>query len=236
LENETGRLIYLCLEPEPGCVFSFTDDVLHYFQWQLFGREYEEIVQRHIRISQDVCHAAVMFEEQEEVLRKFADAGIQVGKIQVSAALAMDLDLFEPPANEARRAAIKQLSQYAEDRYLHQTVVRRDDEDIFYEDLPLALEAESIDPRGEWRVHYHVPIYLQEFGRLRATQGQIGECLAAAKKHTNCQHFEVETYAWGVLPPELKQPDLAAGIAQELQWFESLTNEAKDEGRSTKGE
>ncbi|HEY2412995.1 MAG TPA: metabolite traffic protein EboE [Pirellulaceae bacterium] len=223
LEDETGRLIYLCLEPEPGCVFSFTDDAVHYFQWQLFGHEDEEIVRRHIRISHDVCHAAVMFEEQEEVLRKFADAGIQVGKIQVSAALAMDLDLFEPPADQARRAAIKQLSQYAEDRYLHQTVVRRDDEDLFYQDLPAALEAESADPRGEWRVHYHVPIYLQEFGKLRATQEQIGECLAAVKKYSNCQHFEVETYAWGVLPPELKQPDLAAGIAQELQWFENVT-------------
>src|SRR5438309_1043548 len=26
LESETGRLIYLCLEPEPGAVFSFADD------------------------------------------------------------------------------------------------------------------------------------------------------------------------------------------------------------------
>ncbi len=223
LEAETGRLIYLCLEPEPGCVFSFTDDAVHFFQWQLFGQEDEEVVRRHIRVSHDVCHAAVMFEEQEEVLRKFAAAGIQVGKIQVSAALAMNLDLFERPAGEARRAAIKQLSQFAEDRYLHQTVVRRDSEDIFYEDLPLALAAEADDPRGEWRVHFHVPIYMQEFGKLRATQEQIGECLKAAKEHTDCKHFEVETYAWGVLPPDLKQPDLAAGIAEELKWFEGQT-------------
>lgn len=226
LEQETGRLIYLCLEPEPGCVFSFTDDAVHFFQWQLFGSEDEEIVRRHIRVSHDVCHAAVMFEEQEEVLQKFAAADILVGKIQVSAALAMNLDLFERPAGEARRKAIKQLAQFAEDRYLHQTVVRRNSEDVFYEDLPLALEAERDDPRGEWRVHFHVPIYLQEFGLLRATQEQIGECLKAAKKHTNCQHYEVETYAWGVLPPELKQPDLAAGIAEELKWFEKeMTND-----------
>ena len=81
------------------------------------------------------------------------------------------------------------------------------------------------DPRGEWRVHFHVPIYLQEFGLLRATQEQIGQCLKAAKKHTDCKHFEVETYAWGVLPAELKQPDLAAGIAEELKWFEQLRNQ-----------
>jgi hypothetical protein len=227
LEVESGRLIYLCLEPEPGCAFSFADDAVHFFQWQLFGREDEEIVRRHIRICHDICHAAVMFEDQAEVLRKYQAAGIQVGKVQVSAALAMNLDLFEPPAAEARKSAVKQLSQFAEDRYLHQTVVRRGGEDVFYEDLRPALDAESGDPRGEWRVHFHVPIYLNEFGRLRSTQEQIGECLYAARRHTTCQHFEVETYAWGVLPAELKHSELAAGIAEELTWFERLGAETR---------
>jgi hypothetical protein len=221
LEEETGRLIFLCLEPEPGCVFSFADDVVHYFQWQLFGGEDETAVRRHIRICHDICHAAVMFEEQADVLEKYAAAGIEVGKIQVSSALAMNLDLFEPPAAEARRAALKQIAEFNEQRYLHQTTVRRDREDVFYEDLQLALAAEAGDPKGEWRVHYHMPIYLKGFGRLRATQEQIEECLAAARRFTQCRHFEVETYAWGVLPAELKQPELAVGIAEELKWFES---------------
>src|SRR5439155_25357934 len=143
LEAETGRLIYVCLEPEPGAVFSFADDAVHFFQWQLFGRDDEETMRRHIRICHDICHAAVMFEDQEEVLCKYESAGMQVGKIQVSAALAMNLDLFEPPAAEARKAAIKQLAQFAEDRYLHQTVVRRDGEDVFHEDLRPALDAEA---------------------------------------------------------------------------------------------
>ncbi len=222
LEAEDGRLIYLCLEPEPGCVFSFADDAVHFFQWQLLHGDDADIIRRHIRICHDICHAAVMFEDQEEVLRKYAAAGIEVGKIQVSAALRMDLDLFEPPAAEPRAAAIQQLSQFAEDRYLHQTVVRRDGEDIFYEDLSLALQAEAGEPRGEWRVHFHVPIYLHEFGRLHSTQEQIAQCLAAARRHSACRHFEVETYAWSVLPAELQQPELAAGIAEELRWFEEL--------------
>ena len=229
LEEESGRLIYLCLEPEPGCVFSFADDAVHFFQWQLFGREDEELVRRHIRICHDICHAAVMFEDQAEVLAKYAAAGMQVGKIQVSAALAMDLELFEPPAAEARRAAVKQLAQFAEDRYLHQTVVHRGGEDVFYEDLPPALAAESLDLHGEWRVHYHVPIYLNEFGRLHATQEQIRQCLVAARLHTTCRHYEVETYAWGVLPAELRQAELAAGIAEELKWFAEATNSAGEQ-------
>jgi hypothetical protein len=226
LELESGRLIYLCLEPEPGCVFSFADDVLHYFQWQLFGHEDEARVRRHIRVCHDICHAAVMFEEQDDVLRKYAAAGIEVGKIQVSAALRMALDLFEPPAAEARAGAAKQLAAFAEDRYLHQTVIRRGAEDVFYEDLPLALAAEPSDLGGEWRVHFHVPIYLEQFGRLSSTQEKIGECLAAARRHTTCDHYEVETYAWSVLPPELKQPELAAGIAEELKWLEQARSSA----------
>jgi hypothetical protein len=233
LEEETGRLIYVCLEPEPGAALSFADDAVHFFQWQLFGHDDEQQVQRHIRICHDICHAAVMFEDQEEVLQKYAAAGMQVGKIQVSAALAMNLDLFEPPADQARRAAIKQLAQFAEDRYLHQTVVHRGGEDMFYDDLPIALAEQRGDDGGEWRIHFHVPIYLSEFGHLRATQEQIGQCLAAARKHTDCRHYEVETYAWSVLPPELKQPELAAGIAEELKWFESLQRE-RDEQQAAK--
>ncbi len=222
LEERTGRLIYLCLEPEPGCVFSFADDAVHYFQWQLLDREDDETVRRHIRICHDICHAAVMFEDQVVVLGKYRDAGIKVGKVQVSAALRMDLDLFEPPSAEPRAEAIRQLASFAEDRYLHQTVVRRSGDDIFYEDLHLALAAENDDPRGEWRVHFHVPIYASEFGRLFPTQEQIGQCLRALSMTHDCRHFEVETYAWGVLPPELAQPDLATGIAEELRWFEAL--------------
>ena len=45
------------------------------------------------------------------------------------------------------------------------------------------------------------------------------ECLAAAREMSDCRHFEVETYAWGVLPAELRQPDLAAGIADEMRWL-----------------
>ena len=34
----------------------------------------------------------------------------------------------------------------------------------------------------------------------------------------------METYAWPVLPPDLQQPDLAAGIADELKWYIGVLN------------
>ena len=33
------------------------------------------------------------------------------------------------------------------------------------------------------------------------------------------RHFEVETYAWNVLPKELRTDDLAEGIAREILWL-----------------
>ncbi|WP_254510935.1 metabolite traffic protein EboE [Anatilimnocola floriformis] len=234
LEQRTGRLIYICIEPEPGCVFSLADDAIHFFQWNLFRGEDEEIVRRHIRLCHDVCHAAVMFEDQDDVLRRYQDAGIEVGKIQVSAALRMDLNALERPT--AASIPLNDLSSFNEPRYLHQTSVRRVneegiDEDVFYEDLHLALAGESQllqenlrqgRSLGEWRIHFHVPIYQQELGRLSSTQEQIGQCLQAAWEYSNCRHYEVETYAWTVLPKELRPAELADGIATELKWFKEL--------------
>jgi hypothetical protein len=116
---------------------------------------------------------------------------------------------------------VQQLSQFNEPRYLHQTVVRRGNQETFHEDLPDALAAEEGNLSGEWRTHFHVPVYLERFGHLRASQEQIKQCLANFGRLTNCKHLEVETYAWGVLPQELQQPTLATGIAEEMAWLDA---------------
>lgn len=220
LERQSGRRITLCLEPEPGCFFQRSMDVVRFFEEYLLPGHDEAVIRRYLCVCHDVCHAAVMFEEQAEVLGRYRAAGIGVGKVQVSAAVC--LPLRGKPLEE-RRAALEQLAGFNEDRYLHQTMVRLrpGSEPLFFEDLPAAL----IDPRcrdsnGEWRVHFHVPIYLPRFGLLEASQTAIGECLDALAPD-RVEHFEVETYAWSVLPPELREPDLAAGIAREMAWLET---------------
>ena len=90
----------------------------------------------------------------------------------------------------------------------------------FYEDLPLAIASVKDDrPIGEWRIHFHMPIFLDRFGLIETTQDQIGECLQAIKDEDGIRHFEVETYAWDVLPKELRTDDLAEGIAREILWL-----------------
>jgi len=227
LEADRGRRITLCLEPEPGCVLGESADVIPYFQDYLLRGGNEDHVRSSLQICHDVCHAAVMFEDQAEVISGYRAAGLQVGKVQVSAAVAVPFGQLEPAL---RPAALAQLAAFSEDRYLHQTLVKAsaDSAPVFYEHLPLALRTVPDVPRAaeqltsEWRVHFHVPIYLAEFGLLRTTQPEIRAALPALRQHFPQAVYEVETYAWGVLPPALRQTELARGIATELAWFEQL--------------
>ena len=224
LHQETGRMISICLEPEPGCYLQRGDDILRFFQdWLLLPQggtaPAEAAIRQHIRVCHDICHSAVMFEPQAEVLRKYAAAGIQVGKVQVSAAVSVRFDELSP---SDRLAAFEQLAGFSEPRYLHQTCVRiEQDAPRFYVDLGLALASQHNQavPSGEWRTHFHVPIYLEKFDRLLATQDDIRTCLATLRETSSCEHFEVETYAWSVLPRELQVAELADGIAREMRWF-----------------
>ncbi|MFP6648479.1 MAG: metabolite traffic protein EboE, partial [Pirellulaceae bacterium] len=118
LEDRSGRLIYLCLEPEPGCALERSRDILGFFRDHLLTRGEEHQVLRYLRVCHDVCHSAVMFEEQAEVLAGFAEAGIRVGKVQISSAVEAR---FQELAPENRALALDQLVGFAEHRYLHQT-------------------------------------------------------------------------------------------------------------------
>jgi hypothetical protein len=224
LESETGRLMYLCLEPEPGCVLQRGSDVVRFFEEHLLRGGNAEQVLRYLRVCHDVCHTAVMFENQGEVLSQYAAAGIKVGKLQVSSAIRLDLDPLDPAE---RTAALSELALFAEDRYLHQTTIRTTagGSPQCFEDLTDPLRQALGGARrshGQWRVHFHVPIYLVQFGRLATTRDEIEHCLAAIHGHCELRHLEVETYAWNVLPLELREPELADGIARELQWLADL--------------
>ncbi len=214
IEAETGTLIHLDLEPEPGCALSTSADVVRFFERHLLPADRDGRVRRHLRVCHDICHAAVMFEAQEDAIARYDAAGIGIGKVQVSSALAAPLEGMDA---DGRRETVRQLAAFVEPRYLHQTVIRIPGETglLFFDDLPEALVHE---PRGEWRTHFHVPVFLERVGRLETTRPQIEECLrlVAGRPETA---LEVETYAWNALPAPLRDGELADGIARELDWL-----------------
>ena len=221
VEAERGRLIHLNLEPEPGCYLTTSEDLVAFYEERLLAEGSETMIRRHLRVCHDVCHAAVMFEQQAAAIERYHRAGIAIGKVQLSSAICARFDVLE----EAQRATcLEQLHSFAEDRYLHQTAIRPVGSQVeslrFVEDLPRALEMAEQDPAlyGEWRVHFHVPLYLPCFGLLETTQQTVLDCLAILGRLSEVRHFEVETYAWGVLPKEIQVDDLATGIADEMRW------------------
>jgi len=230
-ELDTGRHIHVDLEPEPGCALDTSDDIVHFFKKHLLGTADERSVRAYLRVCHDVCHAAVMQEPQHEAIARYREAGLGIGKVQLSSAIEAPFDRIEPAS---RDRAWDQLRQFNEPRYLHQTTVRDDHGATrFFDDLPDALndaEAQG-EVAGDWRVHFHMPLFLDRFGELRTTQQAVRECLAALKSEDQVHHFEIETYAWNVLPPALQPADLASGLAQEMQWVvDNAPHEADEAG------
>jgi len=236
VEQETGKLIHLDLEPEPGCLLQTSGDVVTLFQNHLDTRGDVQRNRRYLRVCHDICHAAVMFEDQAQALERYQAAGIRIGKVQISSAVAVPFDRM---SSQDRLAALEQLRQLAEDRYLHQTVIQTIDPhgnttQTFYDDLPKAMATCDLSPHisprispridhpptGRWRVHFHVPLFVERFGLLETTNDQIIEFLNLLRDDHGVRHFEVETYAWDVLPATLRQDlPLADGIVRELDWL-----------------
>ncbi len=200
------RHITIDLEPEPGCVLQDSGDVLRFFDNHVPKHR------DHIGVCHDICHTAVMFEDQAAVLARYAEAGIAVNKIQVSSAIEVDFDACAAAERSGLRA---QLNRFSEPRYLHQTTVCDSNGPLrFYEDLAPALRAET--DAGRWRIHFHVPIDHERIGLLATTAGDIPLALTAAPAESI---LEIETYAWSVLPAEHRAGTLPACIAREIGWL-----------------
>ncbi|MFK7788566.1 MAG: metabolite traffic protein EboE [Phycisphaeraceae bacterium] len=216
LELDTGKHIHIDLEPEPGCIIDTAPGMVNFFKQYLLDSPDDVSIRGYLRVCHDVCHSAVMFEPQLDAMKIYREAGLHVGKVQLSSAVKVD---FESKAANDTLAALQQLQGFAEDRYQHQTMIRLPNGAMqFYNDLPDALAKHSDSPQGEWRIHFHIPVYIERFGQLQATQSDIGEFITAAKLDDELHHYEVETYAWNVLPKELQREELADGIADELKW------------------
>ena len=75
IEQTTGVLIHLDLEPEPGCRLQRAADVVSLFDRYLLTGTDDDVILRHLRVCHDLCHAAVMFEDQAAMPAAHDSAG-----------------------------------------------------------------------------------------------------------------------------------------------------------------
>jgi len=222
IQENTGKIIHLDIEPEPDGFLESGPEFIHWYENVLLaaanGRDETQRIKMHIRLCYDVCHFAIGYEPHTAIINELNDKGIQIGKIQISAALKAKL----PQAVAERTAILDELGRFDEPTYLHQVIARKNDGSLVrYPDLPMAL-AKGNDPETEeWRAHFHVPIFVEDMGLIQSTQSDIIEVLNLQKAHPFTSHLEVETYTWEVLPASLKAR-LNDSIIRELDWVKHL--------------
>src|SRR5690349_18971480 len=226
LRSRTGRTIGLALEPEPCCFLETVDETVAYFRdflhsdgsvqrlMHLTGLPRStaaEALHRHIGVCLDLCHAAVEFEDAAGCLQQLRDAEVRVHKMQLSSGLRV-------PSVDQRTEAL--LRPFDDRVYLHQVVERTADGLTRYLDLADAF-ATLGEQRGEreWRVHCHVPVFLDDMGQFASTQSFVRDALAAHRENPITAHLEAETYTWSVLPQQYRGSSVDHAIARELSWL-----------------
>jgi len=214
IEQETGKHIILALEPEPDCFLDSQASTLTFFD-HLSNWDWDAHARRHIGVCLDCCHAAVVFESPRKWFQRFCAAGIAVPKIQVSASLKIDISRHSPMQNP------ESLRPFCDDTYLHQTRVRAKGPPMSFPDLPDAI---AHAPDGEWRVHFHVPLYgrvsnppLQGAPPVQSTADLIEPDFLREVLSTGHKHLEVETYSFAMVPGP--KPPLVDSIIAELNWL-----------------
>lgn len=224
LEQKSGVRVALAIEPEPACLLETIKETCAFFRERLYSPSARlrfakltglssddagDVLPRHLGLCYDVCHAAVEFEDPAESLALLRDAGVPVHKLQLSAALRV------PEVSPETRQA---LGKFDEPTYLHQVVARRNGALSRYTDLRPALSRGAEADGEEWRVHFHVPIFLKDLGAFESTRDFLAEILALHRAEPISNHLEVETYTWDVLPEELRRQSVDEAILRELRW------------------
>jgi hypothetical protein len=248
LRQETGFTIALALEPEPCCLLETVAETIAFFDNYLFCNsaieqlmklcgiertEANQAMRLHIGVCYDICHSAVEFEDPVSVITRLRTAGIDIVKIQLSSALEID---------SVNETALRHLSCFDEPVYLHQVVEQRGDALTRYADVGSAItamryqqEARSTlhpafklttygnmpmveEPNATWRIHYHVPVFIEKTEHFSTTQKSLIDVLRLQKQFSITRHLEVETYTWDVLPAQYRQQSVSAAIANEIQW------------------
>lgn len=200
IERRTGKHIILSLEPEPGCYLDSLDSVIHFFK-NIF--RIDKSAREYLGVCLDCCHIAVEFESPLVWFKRLRECGIEVTKIQISSALRAE-NLCNPH---------QILLPFYDKVHLHQVHILSEQGIVRFRDLPEALDRPF---RGEWRIHFHVPLTWSG-DEISSTTSLIEDDFFRQIASTGKRHVEVETYSYEVLPGT-KLP-LIDSITSELEWL-----------------
>lgn len=225
LEAKTGRTVTLAIEPEPSCYIELTTELIDYFTNHLYSKasvkalsqqtgwseaKCDLVLHKHLGAVYDICHQAVEYENIAESLDSLRKAGVPVLKLQPASALRIP---------KVTKEIVEALRAFDDPIYLHQTIELYEGRLSHFLDLPEALAAWEKNPIPcEWRIHFHVPVFLDEVNLFKTTRQAIEEALKVHKANPLSAHIEIETYTWDVLPEKFKTGDIVDYLVRELEW------------------
>jgi hypothetical protein len=212
LSEKANRKLHLGLEPEPLGLFETSTETVQFFEELAAEHPNDSRLAQHLGVNYDTCHMAVQFEEAHDVVERFNRHGIKISKIHLSSALKV----------RSTRETCQALSRFVDDVYLHQVIARQENGQIIrYKDLDLALAQASASgfPEQDWRIHFHIPLHSPQMPLFGNTSSHITDLFGILKTQPHlCPHFEIETYTWEVLPPELKNENVVTQLTREYEW------------------
>ncbi len=211
IHRQTGKTIRLGFEMEPDCLWEDPAEFANFYHRRLRSHEHAGF----LGVCYDTCHQELLGRQPGAGLQLLLDQDIPIAKIQLSAAI-----------RAPSLAAQQFLCRNFQDRvYLHQTrVIRNHAVTQTWEDLPLPADAANqFGQDGEWRCHFHVPIFLDNLtGGLLSANAELKAVLAAVRKTPSlCPTLEIETYSYNVLPGFLQSASLADCLVKEAQFAQA---------------
>ncbi|HLU50104.1 MAG TPA: metabolite traffic protein EboE, partial [Planctomycetota bacterium] len=233
--ERAGKRLTLAVEPEPETTFETTRDVVEFFEryllpqafdrWRKVGtrEEIDAALRRLFSVNVDTCHLSVLFEDTVEGLRVLERAGIRVGKLHVTNAIAL-ADPFESTES------YDDLRAMHEPRYFHQVAGADAEGRVIWRELDLDRLPEKL-VRGEHpdvvelRSHFHVPLFSTRHRSLSTTQNETVRAVRETVERRLTTHLVLETYTWPILvdganaDPEARRETLIDGIVREHEWL-----------------
>ena len=98
--RRNGQDIHLDIEPEPDGLVETTEEFIQFFERllrtgapllaksaQLSLPQAEEALRQHVAFCYDLCHSTVEYEESRTVIDALRNAGVRIGRVQVSSAV-----------------------------------------------------------------------------------------------------------------------------------------------------
>jgi hypothetical protein len=245
VSEKSGKMLHLGLEPEPLCYLENTAETVAFFQQLCADRPQDERLARHLGVNYDTCHLAIEFEDAAASIRELQAHDIKISKLHFSSALKVKptkearralVSFVEPvyfhqviakwpdhaPAVNWNKDGLPEI-QTANDSAARAAanklrITRTKDLDLA---LAQATNLDNLpdDQLPEWRIHFHIPLHARPTEVFDTTTHQILGVIDLLAENPNlCNHIEMETYTWEVLPGPLKNRNVVDQLADEYAW------------------